>query len=79
MTSSAGDRDVNQVSSDEPLVTIVRLGQDGFLLAKLDREPPSGEYNIAVDVRFAPPGEDGNTQLCAVKNNPCPGLVALQE
>jgi len=56
---------------------IVRLGEDGYLLAKLDPSVPEDSYIVGFQVVVERNG-DSDTQMCGAKSS-CPRLVRLEE
>jgi hypothetical protein len=50
-----------------PVVSLVQLGQDGFLLAKLNADSPNSTFAIEIEVKFIPTNDPEYGEQCAVK------------
>ena len=69
MTSSAGDEENPQIA------VIARLGDDEFLIVKLERPTPDGDYDVYFDVKITREGPYTGpfTPKCALGS--CNGLA----
>jgi hypothetical protein len=52
-----------------PVVSLVQLGQDGFLLAKLNADSPNSTFAIEIEVKYIPTNDPEYREQCAVKGN----------
>jgi len=61
------------IEQQPAVVSLVKLGTDGFVLAKLDQSVPPGEYNVTLDVVITP--VIGGAGLCGARGSCCKKLV----
>lgn len=72
MTDNEGGATVDDDTSEPAVMSVVQLGRDGFLLAKLNEDLPEGDYNITLNV--VPADAVEAQDFCLIKFNCCRSL-----